>query len=131
MCSTCVNFEPPSACKIVQGTIDPNGWCLVYAPKAVVDHLVPAERLTQTWFRRRTAWQAVSDYLLDSAGLFDKAPGYWRGVTEFYARLPPKYRTPRGLYVEQDDPEMFKMQLSAIYNFTVVTLTGFRGLEEE
>jgi len=34
MCSTCVNFEPPSACKIVQGTIDPNGWCLVYAPKS-------------------------------------------------------------------------------------------------
>ena len=34
MCSTCVNFEPPSACKIVQGTIEPNGWCLVYAPKS-------------------------------------------------------------------------------------------------
>jgi len=33
MCSTCVNFEPPTACKIVTGTIDPNGWCLVYAPK--------------------------------------------------------------------------------------------------
>lgn len=33
MCSTCLNFEPPNACKIVSGTIDPNGWCLVYAPK--------------------------------------------------------------------------------------------------
>ncbi len=107
------------------------GGRLVYAPEAVVDHLVPAERLTQTWFRRRTAWQAVSDYLLDSARVFEKAPGYWRGVTAFYARLPPKYRSPRGLYVEQDDPEMFKMQLSAIYNFTVVALTGFRGLDEE
>jgi High potential iron-sulfur protein len=33
MCSTCANFEPPNACKIVAGTINPNGWCLVYAPK--------------------------------------------------------------------------------------------------
>jgi hypothetical protein len=32
-CSTCVNWEPPNACKIVSGTIDPNGWCIAYAPK--------------------------------------------------------------------------------------------------
>lgn len=32
-CSTCVNFEPPKACKIVAGTIDPNGWCIAFAPK--------------------------------------------------------------------------------------------------
>ncbi|WP_428491274.1 high-potential iron-sulfur protein [Rhodopila sp.] len=32
-CSTCVNFQPPNACKIVAGTINPNGWCIAYAPK--------------------------------------------------------------------------------------------------
>jgi hypothetical protein len=32
-CSTCVNFEPPAACKIVAGTINPDGWCIAYAPK--------------------------------------------------------------------------------------------------
>lgn len=32
-CSTCVNFEPPHGCKIVAGTIDPNGWCIAFAPK--------------------------------------------------------------------------------------------------
>jgi len=103
---------------------------LIYAPGAAVEHLVPAERLTQGWFRRRVAWQAVSDYLLDPARVFEKAPGYWNGVTEFYARLPPRDRTPRGLYAEQADPEMFRMQMSALYNFTVVLLTGFRGLDE-
>lgn len=108
-----------------------NGARLIYAPNAVVQHLVPAERLTQEWFRRRVAWQAVSDYLLDSKRVFEKAPGYWRAVTEFYARLPPKHRTPRGLYVEQDDPEMFRLQMNALYNFTVVLLTGFRGLDDE
>jgi len=102
---------------------------LVYSPSAAVSHLVPAERLTQAWFRRRVAWQAVSDYMLDSPGLFEKAPDYWRGVTEFFARLPPQHRNPRGLYVEQHDPEMFRMQMSALYNFTVALLAGFNGLE--
>ncbi len=32
-CSLCVNFEAPNACKIVSGTIDPNGWCIAFAPK--------------------------------------------------------------------------------------------------
>jgi len=27
-CEICVNFQPPTACKIVSGTIDPNGWCI-------------------------------------------------------------------------------------------------------
>ena len=32
-CSTCAQFEPPNACKIVAGEISPNGWCAAYAPK--------------------------------------------------------------------------------------------------
>jgi len=32
-CSTCVNFEAPAACKIVAGSISPNGWCIAYGPK--------------------------------------------------------------------------------------------------
>lgn len=33
-CSICVNFEAPASCKIVEGTINPNGWCIAFAPKA-------------------------------------------------------------------------------------------------
>lgn len=32
-CSGCVNWVDPNACKIVAGTISPNGWCVAYAPK--------------------------------------------------------------------------------------------------
>jgi hypothetical protein len=32
-CSTCVNFVAPASCKIVAGTINPDGWCVAYAPK--------------------------------------------------------------------------------------------------
>jgi hypothetical protein len=102
---------------------------LIYAPEAIVEHLVPAERLNQSWFRRRAAWQAVSDYLLDPAGSFEKAPTYWPGVTNFYALLPPKYRTPRGFYIDQDDPEMVHKQMSALYNFTLALLAGFNGVD--
>lgn len=34
MCSICVNFQPPNACKIVEGTINPNGWCIAFGPKS-------------------------------------------------------------------------------------------------
>jgi hypothetical protein len=34
MCSNCVNWQPPNACKLVDGTIVPNGWCVAFAPKS-------------------------------------------------------------------------------------------------
>lgn len=106
------------------------GGQLLYVPDAVVEHLVPKDRLTQAWFRRRVAWQAVSDYIQDAETLFARAPDYWNGVTDFYSRLPPKHRTPGGLCVEQGDAEMFRRQLSAVYNFTVADLAGFHGVGE-
>jgi hypothetical protein len=32
-CDNCRQFEPPSACKTVEGTIAPSGWCKVYMKK--------------------------------------------------------------------------------------------------
>ena len=36
-----------------------------YSPAAVVEHRIGADRLTKEWFRRRVAWQCVSDFILD------------------------------------------------------------------
>ena len=33
-CGTCAQFEAPSGCKLVDGTISENGWCQLYTPKA-------------------------------------------------------------------------------------------------
>jgi hypothetical protein len=33
-CSTCASFQPPSACKLVEGIVTPDAWCSIYAPKA-------------------------------------------------------------------------------------------------
>ncbi len=32
-CENCVQFEAPSSCKTVDGTISPQGWCIVYVKK--------------------------------------------------------------------------------------------------
>jgi hypothetical protein len=32
-CEICLNFQPPSTCKIVQGPITPHGWCQFFAAK--------------------------------------------------------------------------------------------------
>jgi hypothetical protein len=32
-CENCVQFEPPSTCKTVDGTVAAQGWCMVYAKK--------------------------------------------------------------------------------------------------
>ena len=29
----CNNFQPPNACKFVQGKISPKGWCHLFSPK--------------------------------------------------------------------------------------------------
>ncbi len=31
-CSICVNFEAPYQCKIVSGKVQPDGWCIAFAP---------------------------------------------------------------------------------------------------
>lgn len=33
-CANCGNFIPADTCKVVAGTVSPNGWCILYAPKA-------------------------------------------------------------------------------------------------
>jgi hypothetical protein len=33
-CSNCNLFQPPSACKTVDGAISPNGWCKIWVKKA-------------------------------------------------------------------------------------------------
>ncbi len=33
-CQTCSLWQPPIACKQVDGQISPAGWCILYAPKS-------------------------------------------------------------------------------------------------
>jgi hypothetical protein len=33
-CANCQYFEPPNACKVVEGTISPKGWCKMWVKKS-------------------------------------------------------------------------------------------------
>ena len=33
-CGSCSQFEAPNGCKLVDGSISENGWCMLYTPKA-------------------------------------------------------------------------------------------------
>jgi hypothetical protein len=32
-CDNCLHFVAPASCKMVEGKINPKGWCQLYAPK--------------------------------------------------------------------------------------------------
>jgi High potential iron-sulfur protein len=32
-CENCLHFQPPSSCQSVDGTVSPQGWCMIYAKK--------------------------------------------------------------------------------------------------
>jgi hypothetical protein len=36
-CDGCISFQPPNACKFVQGDISPSGWCELFAAKIPKD----------------------------------------------------------------------------------------------
>ena len=33
MCSNCLQFVPPGSCKVVEGAISPNGYCIAWTKK--------------------------------------------------------------------------------------------------
>jgi glycosyltransferase involved in cell wall biosynthesis len=100
------------------------GGLVAYDPLAAVDHWVDPERLTQRWFRRRAAWQAVSDYLRDPKGRLARREESWASVKAFLLQQNPADRTLRGLALEQASAEDFRWQVSATFNAVTALLAG-------
>jgi glycosyltransferase involved in cell wall biosynthesis len=87
----------------------------IYAPEAIVHHMISEERLSHDWFRRRVFWQAISDLLMQS----DPHPVVdylWDGVAKYFVRLPLTQRTPAGFFANLDEAGLFRDELGAIYN---------------
>ncbi len=103
------------------------GGLVAYAPDAAVEHWVDPERLTQAWFRRRAAWQAVSDYLRDPKARLAQRETSWAATKRYLLSRNPADRTLRGLALEQTEAADFRWQVSAVYN-AVTALLG--GLDE-
>lgn len=100
------------------------GGIVAYDPAAAVDHFVPPERLTRHWFRRRMAWQAVSDYLRKPEAHLARRDAHWQGVKDFLLDCPPADRSLRGLALESDDPDHTRRQVGAVYDAVISLLAG-------
>lgn len=107
-----------------------HGGRIVYDPTASVEHLVDASRLTQRWFRRRVAWQAVSDCVGAStgAGRAD-AIEKWKAIKTYFLHCHPADRSVRALASEQLEDGSFQWQLATIYDFTICLLSGLADAE--
>jgi hypothetical protein len=105
------------------------GGKLVYSPTARVSHLIDPRRLTREWFRKRSAWQAVSDFIMSQDTITETAKDRWRSTIQYFNVLPPHERTIRGLLYDTEDAETFQWQLGAIYNLTIMMLAGFHEVK--
>lgn len=95
---------------------------IIYAPDAVVDHDIDPARLDQSWFRRRAAWQVVSDYLLDPAAMDAAAPAASR-----YLRLVEASGIrgrPVGFFGSAARADEFAAELRLVRQLTIATLQG-------
>ena len=95
-----------------------------YTPHAEAEHFVLPERLTQEWFRRRCAWQAVSDFVRNPGEMQAAAELSWERLRGYLASCPPADRTMRALLMPQATPGGLAYQLSAVYETLVVLLAG-------
>ena len=95
---------------------------LIYEPTAIVEHVIPQERLSQAWFRQRFFWQAVSDILLESGSRQETGKRQQRSASFLRSQLET-------LNSDNLPAEQFAEQLGAIYDF-VRAIAGPETLPE-
>lgn len=98
------------------------GRAIVHTPDAAVGHLIDPARLDQSWFRKRAAWQAVSDYIMAPAvtlALVPEAKVYLQAVENSQLR-----RRAIGFFGPVSDAEEFASEVNLIRQLTIATLSG-------
>jgi GT2 family glycosyltransferase len=101
------------------GRIRRAGRIAVYAPDALVEHIIHAERLTQAWFRRRAAWQAVSDLLAKP----EDAPALAAKAARRLARPIAGWRRLRRVS-DRETAEELQRDMVLLYDAAILALCG-------
>lgn len=101
----------------------------IYCPEALVHHVIDPARLTRAWFRRRSAWQAVSDYIKDP----QRMTAYFPAAVEHLRReLLDGSRGPATAFFEAtENPQQFKRDAALAYDLVVAVLGGGAEFESE
>ena len=85
-----------------------------YQPSAVVEHRIRADRLTRDWFRRRVAWQCVSDFMVDPEFASQRATRAQRAAPQ------------RAVIGRESAAQQFRREMKAVYAETAALLEGRR-----
>lgn len=101
---------------------------IFYCNDALVYHLIPDDRLSQSWFRKRTYWQAVSDLL---AGKKDgeNSSYYFDQFASALPFVPAEHRSLRSLCYFCSDGESFERQIQMTYNLIIASGLGLETLD--
>ncbi len=99
----------------------------IYAPDALVKHVIDPGRLSRDWFRKRMAWQAVSDYLKDGKSTSEYAKAAMEHLKDLLK--DKSRRIPPGFFLATDDGATFQKEMGIVYDLMVATLAG--GVEVE
>ena len=90
------------------------GYTAVYEPKIEMHHRVHAERVSQSWLRRRVFWQVLSDLFVDDQlRPSNTEEDVWQ-ILHFLMKLAPQHRGAMGLFLDTDDPQLLQAQTVAI-----------------
>ena len=101
----------------------------IYVPDATVEHLIEPARLSQEWFRRRAAWQAVSDYIKDPK----QSSKYATAAAERLRRelLSDENGLPPGFVRPMSEREAFRRDVGLMYDVVIAMLAGGVELQED
>lgn len=101
------------------------GKLIVYAPDAVVEHSIGAERLTPNWFLRRAAWQAVSDFIVSPGKAKKNA-----GLHFLWLQLELKARGAHFFLSKLNEETPLKNKMDRIYYLMQEFLSGSHNLAD-
>jgi glycosyltransferase involved in cell wall biosynthesis len=95
---------------------------ILYDPAMLVRHVIPRDRLTHAWFRKRVFWQALSDQL---AGIdVPASESAWQEIRQIIPRLPAERRNLLGLSENSNSAEEFSLQLRQLFLLTHLLASG-------
>ena len=108
----------------LEARLHANGGKTGYAPHATVDHFVPDDRLTPEWFRRRIAWQAVTDFIAAPATAHARAQASWQFLRDFFRDRPATEWPLHPLAEHPADDRQVARQFAAIQHLMTALLSG-------
>ncbi|MCB0335128.1 MAG: glycosyltransferase [Bdellovibrionales bacterium] len=98
----------------------------VYQPSAKVSHFVPQERLVKSWYRKRMAWQAISD--MHMSGFNEQSST--SQIISYVASVPSAFRGLDVFSYDTEEQDQFREQLYALRAYMMWALSGYEQLEE-